>query len=145
MFQNIYIYNYYFKPSVVAFTKGTPESLIPLGTSLKHKTEKNSMEPDLSAIGYYSERKVCDDAGLVTNEIFNYKKSGFTYRDIIDNKPYNIECNAFYVIHHSNYFNNVNDSQLLSIRNKYIEGLGLEDMRSIYFTQYKVNQKDEGE
>ncbi|MDP2207465.1 MAG: hypothetical protein Q8K98_01655 [Bacteroidota bacterium] len=145
--QNIYIYKYYVKPSIDAFTKGTNECFIPLGTWLKNNTEKNSvvMVPDIGAIGYYSERKICDAAGLVTNEILSYKKSGFAYQDIIENKLYNDVCNADYVIHRSNYFNDINDSRLLPIFHKKIEGLGLEDMRTVYYTLYKVNKKNEGE
>ncbi|MDI6803850.1 MAG: hypothetical protein QME58_08390 [Bacteroidota bacterium] len=145
--QNIYIYKDYIKPSIDAFTKGMNECFIPLGIWLKNNTEKNVvvMTPDIGAIGYYSERKICDAAGLVSNAILSHKRSGFTYQDIIDKKLYNDVCNADYVIHRSNYFNDINDSQLLPIFHKKIEGLGLEDMRIVYYTLYKVNKKNERE
>ncbi len=145
--QNIFFYKYYVKPSIDAFAKGMEECFIPLGTWLKNNTEKNAvvMVPDIGAIGYFSERKICDAAGLVSNEVLSYKRSGFTYQDIIENKLYNDVCDVDYVIHRSNYFNDLKDTQLLPIFYKKIEGLGLEDMRTVYYKVYKVNKIKEGE
>ncbi len=66
--QNLLWYQYMVKPQVHTFTAGLKQSLIPWGEWFAKNTtpEASIAAPDIGALGYYSQRRVVDLAGLVT-------------------------------------------------------------------------------
>jgi hypothetical protein len=66
--QNLYWYNHAVLPQVRTFTSGLRQSLVPWGRWLGEHTPPGASvaAPDIGAIGYYSQRRVVDLAGLVT-------------------------------------------------------------------------------
>jgi arabinofuranosyltransferase len=66
--QNILCYQYLVKPQVHTFTSGLKQSLIPWGQWFERNTDRGAIiaAPDIGALGYYSQRRVLDLAGLVT-------------------------------------------------------------------------------
>ena len=66
--QNLIWYEAAVLPQVRSFTAGLHQSLVPWGQwfAAAHATEGAIAAPDIGAIGYYSQRRVLDLAGLVT-------------------------------------------------------------------------------
>jgi hypothetical protein len=67
------------RPQLEAFTEGMRDGFIAIGTWLKENTpvETRVLVGDVGAIGYYSERRVCDAAGLVTPEFIPLARKGY--------------------------------------------------------------------
>jgi hypothetical protein len=66
--QNLIWYQAAVVPQVRSFTSGLHQSLVPWGIWFAENTDKDAViaAPDIGAIGYYSQRRVVDLAGLVT-------------------------------------------------------------------------------
>lgn len=66
--QNIFWYQYAVVPQVRSFTSGLKQSLVPWGEWFAQHTPPGTSiaAPDIGALGYYSQRRVIDLAGLVT-------------------------------------------------------------------------------
>jgi hypothetical protein len=142
MLQNQIIFRKHVQPSINSFTVGMNECFIPLGEWLKDNTPADAIvfTPDIGAIGYYSERKICDAAGLISPELLSYIRRGFTYKDIMDQKIYEQACKADYVVHRANQPNILKDDHLQTLFYKTVYGLGLSNMETVYYTVYKVNK-----
>jgi hypothetical protein len=71
LFQNIVVYRAKVIPQVRSFTAGLDQSLIPWGKWFATHTAPGVTiaAPDIGALGFYSQRKVLDLAGLVTPEM----------------------------------------------------------------------------
>lgn len=71
LFQNIVVYRAKVIPQVRSFTAGLDQSLIPWGKWFAGHTAPGVTiaAPDIGALGFYSQRKVLDLAGLVTPEM----------------------------------------------------------------------------
>ncbi len=147
MMQNQYIYNIHIKPSIKAFALGMENCFIPIGKWLKSNTSETDivMVPDIGAIGFYSDRKICDAAGLVSPEMLTYIRNGFTYKDIMDNKLFTSVCNADYVVHRSNIADEYDVPELQPMFHKVVYGLALSDMSTVYYTVYKVKKENQEE
>jgi arabinofuranosyltransferase len=72
--QNLVVYGALVVPQVNSFTAGLSESLIPWGRWLRQHTPPNTVvaTPDIGALGYFSQRRIMDLAGLVTPEMVPY-------------------------------------------------------------------------
>jgi hypothetical protein len=71
LIQNLFVYRSTVVPHVRSFSAGMRESLIPWGRWFARHTPPEAViaVPDIGAIGYYSQRRVVDLAGLVTPEM----------------------------------------------------------------------------
>ncbi len=140
MLQNQLIFRNYIVPSIDAFTDGMSECFVPIGSWLNQNTPKDAVvfTPDIGAIGFYSDRKICDGAGLVSPEILKYIRQGFDYQNIMDQKLYKNVCDADYVIHRANKPDVLVDDNLRMIFYKTVYGLGLSNMETVYYTLYEV-------
>jgi hypothetical protein len=69
--QNLYVYRTVVLPQVTSFTAGLDQSLVRWGRWFRDHTPPQTIvaTPDIGAIGFYSERRVVDLAGLVTPPI----------------------------------------------------------------------------
>jgi len=72
--QNLVVYRGAVVPQVVSFSAGLQRSLIPWGRWFRAHTPPSTLiaTPDIGAIGYVSERRVLDLAGLVTPQMVPY-------------------------------------------------------------------------
>jgi hypothetical protein len=140
--QNQVIFKNYVKPSINSFTSGMSDCFIPIGSWLKQNTPEDAVvfTPDIGAIGFYSDRKICDGAGLVSPEILEFIRQGFNYQNIMDQKLYRKVCDADYVIHRANKPDVLGDDNLRTIFFKTVYGLGLSNMETVYYTLYEVNK-----
>lgn len=138
--QNQVIFRNYVKPSINSFTDGMRDCFIPMGSWLKQNTSEDAVvfTPDIGAIGFYSDRKICDGAGLVSPEILEFIRQGFDYQNIMDQKLYRKVCDADYVIQRANKPDVLADDNLRSIFFKTVYGLGLSNMETVYYTLYEV-------
>lgn len=69
--QNLTVYRTSVVPHVLSFTRGMQGSLVPWGRWFRENTPPDAAiaAPDIGALGYYSQRRVIDLAGLVTPEM----------------------------------------------------------------------------
>jgi hypothetical protein len=72
--QDLAVYRVAVVPQVTTFTSGLQASLIPLGQWLRVNTAAGSVvaTPDIGALGYFSQRRIVDLAGLVTPQMIPY-------------------------------------------------------------------------
>jgi hypothetical protein len=145
MVQNQYIYHKYVSASINSFTEGMSECFIPIGNWLKQNTPVDATVfiPDIGAVGYCSQRKICDAAGLVSPQILKYLRSGMSYEDLIENKIYREVCKSDYLVHRSSKPHDLIQPDLEPLFFKTVFGLGLSNMETAYYTVYKINNKEE--
>jgi len=143
MFQNQFVYTQYVKPGIDAFEEGMELSLIPIGKWLKSNTDLESIifAQDIGAIGYFSDRKLCDAAGLVSPNMLSLLRSGYTNESMMKEKIYNSVCSADYVVYRSLTPEDLRtDSVLVPLFTKVFPQMGLADNRVNYYTVYKVKK-----
>ncbi|MDI6778847.1 MAG: hypothetical protein QME25_01430, partial [Bacteroidota bacterium] len=145
MLQNQFLFHKYVKTNINSFTDGMRECFIPIGNWLRENTPEDATVfiPDVGAVGYYSQRRICDAAGLVSPQILKYLRSGMTYQNLIENKIYSKVCKSDYLVHRSNKPNDLIQTDLEPLFYKTVFGLGLSNMETAYYTVYKVNNKKE--
>lgn len=142
--QNQFVYYTYVKPSIYAFTQGMEECFIPIGKWLRENTTQDArvFVPDIGAIGYYSDRFVCDPMGLVSPEFLPLVRSGFTLERMMKEKLYRTMCGASYVVHRSFTGEEFASDELEPVMRRVVFGLGLSEPRTVYYTVYKVQSAD---
>lgn len=145
MLQNQFLYHKYVKTSINSFTEGMSECFIPIGNWLRENTPEDATVfiPDIGAVGYYSQRRICDAAGLVSPQILKYLRSGMSYQNLIENKIYREVCQSDYLVHRSTKPNDLIQTDLEPLFYKTVFGLGLSNMETVYYTVYKINNKEE--
>jgi hypothetical protein len=140
--QNQFLYYKHVKPSIEAFTQGMQECFIPIALWLREHTPESTQVfvPDVGAIGYYSDRTICDPMGLVSPEFLPLLKSGYTLDRMMKEEMYRTMCQASYVAHRS--FDGIAfaSDELEPIMTRVVFGLGLSDPRTVYYTLYRVHQ-----
>jgi hypothetical protein len=138
--QNGFAYHVWVKPSIGSFTQDMQECLIPIGKWLKANTPTDAVvfAPDIGAIGYYSDRKICDAAALVSPEFLPLVRSGQRLDDIVQAGAYRTLCGASYVVYRSHEPKSLQRQDLEPLFTKIVFGLAVSDMRTAYYTVYKV-------
>lgn len=142
--QSQIVYRTVVHPGIETFQVGMETSLVAIGKWLKVNTrpEENVLVWDIGAIGYYSDRKVCDAAGLATPEMIPYVKAGYTIRELVDQNIYRNLCDPDYIIHRSEKPEELADRPgLIALMSKPFFGMGLLRMDTQYYTLYKVNKQ----
>ncbi len=147
MGQNQFVFYSQVKPSIAAFTQGMQDCFIPIGKWFKANTPEDAVifAPDIGALGYYSDRKICDAAGLISPEFLRFLRNGYTLDRMVEERMYRTVCEASYAVHRSHAPDEVRSAELTPLFWKPVFGLGLSDMRTVYYTVYEVNNLSSGE
>ncbi len=142
--QNSLPYHIFVRPGLTAFSQGMDETLIEIGKWLKANTPEDAiiMTPDVGAIAYYSDRRICDAAGLVSPEIIPYLRAGMTLDDLILAKTYRNVCNASYIVHRAYKPNAISTADVEPLFMKPAVWLALSDDRPTFYTVYKVTNTE---
>jgi hypothetical protein len=115
--------------------------LIPIGRWINESTPPGStvVTGDIGAIGYFSGRKVCDAAGLVSPALLPLIHRGLKPNEIIERKLYEACCAPEYVVHRAPDPEELkSDSDLVPVLSKPFPNMSLNDPRMNYFTVYRV-------
>ena len=143
MLQNQFVYRIYVKPGIDTFEQGMQSCLIPIGKWFKDNTppETRIVAPDIGAVGFYSDRRICDAAGLTSGAMLPYIASDNSPDDIIAKRLYENVCTVDYVIHRAPAPDQLrSDSTIVQVLTRPFHGLTLSDSRLFYYTVYKVKQ-----
>ncbi len=141
MLQSQLLYRRYALPGIAAFQQGMEMSLIPIGFWLNRNTPADAVvfAPDVGAVGYYSERKICDAAGLVSPTLLSYVRRGYTNEMMIEDRIFSSACQAQYVVDRSFTPERWKDRpDLLPLMTRTFYQMGIGDSRINYYTVYKV-------
>jgi arabinofuranosyltransferase len=139
--QSQVVYRLIVRPGVEAFAQSMDSSLIPMGEWLKANSAPGDvvMSWDIGAIGYFSDRKICDAAGLVSPEMTALSAGGHTYRQIIAQRLYKPYANVQYIVHRSEQPGEFKDDPgLVPVLTRPFYGIGLMKKDLVYYTLYKV-------
>lgn len=146
LFQNQFIYRRYILPGIVSFQTGMETCLIPIGKWLKENTspEAKIIIGDVGAVGYYSERTICDAAGLITPAMLPLIRKGELSNTVIEKKLYKDVCAVDYVIHRSDVSEQLKgDPELIPVVTLPFYGMTLGNPELIYYTVYQVKSQKE--
>ena len=144
MIQNQIWYQRNVLPGISVFEQGMETCMIPMGKWLKQNTSPDAkiVLADVGAIGYYSDRYVCDAAGLATVRMLPLLREGNVPLSIIEKKLYRSVCDVDYVIHRSPKPEALaEDHELIPLLTKPFFGLSLTEQNIIYYTLYKVTKE----
>jgi len=135
--QNQILYWWVMKPHEDNFVTGMNNCLKPMGQWLRDNTKENAMVfvPDVGAIGYYSDRIICD-IGLITPE-YGKDFHGLSYDDGMLQKKYDAIIHPDYVIDRSVVPERLASPVLLPIMTREFPGLGITNSQIVYYTLYK--------
>jgi hypothetical protein len=143
LLQNQIVYRAYVKPGMDVFEQGMATCLVPIAKWFRENTapESKIVAADIGALGYYSDRKIFDAAGLASAEFLPLIRQGNSADTIIAKHLYERVCSADYVIGRTteNIQSNESDS-LVPIFTKSFFGLTMSDPRLTYYTVYKVKK-----
>lgn len=122
------------------FSEGMNNCFIYIGRWLNQNTpgDASVLVGDVGAIGYYSERRICDAAGLVSPELLRFSRLGYSLQRIMHEETYRATCSASYVVDRSNIPNAAHDPLLLPLLTRPIYSLALSSADTVYYTVYKV-------
>lgn len=132
-------------PGVEAFEAGMNSSLVSIGHWMKEHTAPGEtiLCWDIGAIGYYSDRRICDAAGLVTPGMIPFVQEGLDLRDMTERKLYRPYCNVTYIVHRAEEPNELRGNRaLIPLFTRPFYRMGLIKMRQDYYTVYQVNDAD---
>ena len=141
LIQSQTVYYRVVKPGINAFAEGMESTLIPIGDWLKKNSAPGdvAMAWDIGAVGYYSNRKICDAAGLVTPEMISLAHAT-TFHQIIEERLYKSYCDVRYIVHRSDQPVEFKDTPGVSpIFTRPFYRLGIMRMDTLYYTLYKVD------
>jgi hypothetical protein len=141
MIQNQLFSRYVVGPGIAAFEQGMEHCLIPIGKWFHENTPPGTkvVTGDIGAIGYYSDREICDAAGIVSPAARPMLRAGNTADDIIEKKLYQDMCNPDYVIQRSPEPEHLRgDPGLEPLLSRPFAGVSLTENRVLYYTVYRV-------
>ena len=103
MAQNHFVFHYAVSPGIGAFAKGMEECFVPIGKWFHNNTPPGTVifASDVGALGYYSDREICDGAGLVSPEMLPLVRGGYTFERLVAEKFYRTRSRAAYVVYRS--------------------------------------------
>ena len=115
---------------------------IKIGQWLHENTSQDDavLVADIGAIGYFSERKICDAAGLVSPELLPLSRMGYSIERIMREPVFASRCNARYVVERSDVPNAVHPVDLQPVFAVAINGLGLSSQDTAYYTVFRVRR-----
>jgi hypothetical protein len=143
LMQNQIVYRAYVKPGMDVFEQGMATCLVPIARWFRENTtpESKIVAADIGALGYYSDRKIFDAAGLISAEFLPLIRQGTSADSIIANHLYERVCSVDYVIGRSTgILQPERSDSLVPIFTKSFFGLSISDPRLTYYTVYKVKK-----
>jgi len=141
MLQSQYVYKKYALPHLDAFTVGMEACLEPIGSWLKEATPAGTviLTADVGAIGYFSERFICDYNGIVSPGATRERKDNASFTKMLREKRWGEICAPEYIVHRSVVPEELKDVDgLVPVMSKPFPGLSISDDRTVYFTVYRV-------
>ncbi|GEM_PF-737436 len=141
MLQNQFVYRRYVRPGIETFEQGMQSCIIPIARWFRENTppETRIVAPDIGAVGYFSDRRICDAAGLISREMLPLIREGRSPNNIIEEKLYEKTCKVDYVVHRGAVPEQLKaDSTLLPLMFRPFYGMTLWEPRLYYYTVYKV-------
>jgi hypothetical protein len=90
-------------------------------------------------IGYWSERKICDLAGLITPEMKRLRRGGFTDDEIMTKHLFLPVCYPEYVVDRALVAERLVDEQFIPVMTRRFDGLSLSNPGTQFYTLYRVN------
>jgi hypothetical protein len=138
--QSQVVYRAVVRPGVDSFEEGMNTSLVAMGRWLKEHAEPDAtvLTWDIGAIGYYSDRRVCDAAGLVTPGLIPYVAEGIDLRAMVERKLYAPYCTVSYVVHRDDRPDALADDALIPLFSRPFPRTGLLKTEVEYYTLYQV-------
>jgi hypothetical protein len=129
------------KPYMTQFANGVEECLTPIGLWLNDNAPKQAVvvTPDAGVIGYWSERKICDLAGLITPEMEHLRRRGLSYDEVMTKRLFLSICYPEYVVDRASTPERLADEQFVPVMTKRFGVLGLSTPETQFYTLYKVN------
>ena len=143
MLQNQLFYHRYVVPGIEAFEEGMESCLIPIGRWIGERTPAAStvVTGDIGAMGFFSERRMCDAAGLVSPSFLPLIQRGVQPYEIIEKKLYRACCSPDYVVDRGLLPEALKaDPELVPLFTKPFPNMSLTDSRTIYYTVYRVRK-----
>jgi arabinofuranosyltransferase len=141
LIQNQYVYQVKVKPHMTQFANGVEECLTPIAMWLDENSPKQAVvvSPDVGVIGYWSNRKICDLAGLITPEMERLRRRGLSYDEVMTKHLFLSICYPEYVVDRAPTPERLADEQFIPVMTKRFYGLGLSKPGTQFYTLYKVN------
>ncbi len=143
MLQNQFFYRRYVVPGIQAFEQGMELCLIPIGKWLSQNTPREStvVTADIGAIGFYSDRRVCDAAGLASPALLPMIHPGQLPEDVIERKLFRACCSPDYLVHRSPIPEKLKgDPELVPLFTRPFAQTSLAETRTMFYTLYKVGR-----
>jgi hypothetical protein len=129
-------------PGIREFEAGMTTCLIPIGEWLNRNTPAGTvvMVPDIGAVGYFSDRTICDAAGLVSPDILGLLRNGYTQEQLVKERIYRSSyCRADYLVYRSFSENDpVVPHDCEKIFSLPFARMGLAETRVNYYSVYRV-------
>lgn len=145
LLENQYVTWRVVKPSVAEFTRSINETFIPMGEWLVANTPKDAIVAvsDIGAVGYFSDRRILDLAGLVTPEI-RTRLGAYSYEEIVRRGLYLELGRATYLIDRGDRPNrldtNFSAPHLDPLQSWHAPSLGISSSTAgMWYTVYSVN------
>jgi arabinofuranosyltransferase len=140
LIQNQYVYQIYVKLHLARFADGVEECLTPIALWLKENTPDQTVvvAPDVGVIGYWSERKICDLAGLITPEMKRLRRQGLSYDEMMTQHLFVSICCPEYVVDRAAVPERLADEQFTPIMTRRFFGLGLTKPGIQFYTLYRI-------
>jgi arabinofuranosyltransferase len=141
LIQNQYVYQVYVKQQMARFADGVEDCLTPIAIWLKENTSDKTVvvAPDVGVIGYWSERKICDLAGLITPEMKRLQRQGYTYDEMMTKHLFLPVCYPEYVVDRAPAAERLADEQFIPVMTRRFDGLSLSNLGTQFYTVYRVN------
>jgi hypothetical protein len=139
--QNLSLFAFVVKPGIDTFESGMESSLIPIGKWLKENTPAESIvfAGDIGAIGYFSERPVCDAAGLISPEMLPRAAAGEKMGKMIEERLFE-QCRADYIVNASKLPEEyAHIAGLETVMVKVMPKIDLNATQPTFYTLYRVH------
>lgn len=139
LLQNATLYISVVEPHMRGFTKGMNECLKPMGYWLKDNTDVDAtvLTPDIGLLGYISDRRLFDTAGLVTPEM-KRAFEGVSYEQGMIERKYESVLRPDYIIDRSSRPERLAAPDLVPIMTKEFPSIAITRSEPVYYTLYKA-------
>ncbi len=143
MLQNQMVYSRYVTAHVGSFAEGMESCLIPMGRWLKENTPPGTviMTGDVGALGYFSERTICDFNGIVSPGVDPPRRDNDGFTGLLRHGGWDRYCVPDYVVHRSTLPEELADVPgLVPVMTRPFPGLSISNADLVYFTLYRVDR-----
>jgi hypothetical protein len=142
LLQSQIVYSSIVKPGIQDFDEGMQTSLVAIGKWLGANAEPGAriLLWDIGAVGYYSDRPVCDGAGLATPEMIPYVRRGYSLREIVQDGIYASMCSDVrYIVHRSTEPEELKHiAGLVPVMTTPFRHMGMVRYEQQYYTLYRI-------